>query len=113
MTLGIVGVDRRARILPVRAIKIKAGPSGIIEKLIGSGGISPSAKAIIWASGGHIRTGNILALLSTPTIPLALLPTAAIIPATEVPWLSFWVAKMGFEPMAMLSKKQYLEVRQL
>jgi hypothetical protein len=39
----------------VRAIKIKAGPSGIIEKLIGSGGISPSAKAIIWASGGHIN----------------------------------------------------------
>ncbi len=52
---GIVGVDRRARILPVRAIKFKAGPSGIIEKLMGSGGISPSAKAIIWASGGHIN----------------------------------------------------------
>jgi hypothetical protein len=33
---GIVGVDRRAKILPVRAIKIKAGPSGIIEKHIRS-----------------------------------------------------------------------------
>jgi hypothetical protein len=35
----LILIKRRARILPVRAIKFKAGPSGIIEKLMGSGGI--------------------------------------------------------------------------
>jgi hypothetical protein len=65
---------------------------GEIPPLPISFSIIPEGPALIFIA----RTGNIFALLSTPTIPLALLPTAAIIPATEVPWLSFWVAKMGF-----------------
>src|SRR5689334_2167446 len=33
-----------------------------------------------------MRTGMILAWYATPTSPMPLLPTAAIVPATAVPW---------------------------
>ncbi|CAC9651022.1 extracellular protease [uncultured Gammaproteobacteria bacterium] len=51
---GIAGIDGRAKILPVRAIRDKRSDARIIDIFTGNTGLSPSAKAIIWASGGHI-----------------------------------------------------------